>query len=90
MTLASKVEIKESVFVQEVDGEMILLDSETEEYFSLNEIGSFFYELLVEKEDLSAVLEELQKSFEVPKEQLQKDLFSFVEALEERKLLKLL
>ena len=46
MTLESKVKINENVFLQEVDDETILLDSETQEYFSLNEVGTLFYHLL--------------------------------------------
>ncbi len=90
MTLESKVETKESVFVQEVDEEMILLDADTQEYFSLNEIGSYFYELLAEKKELALVLEELKNSFDVSEEDLKRDLFAFVKALEEKKLIKLL
>ena len=89
MTLESKVKINENVFLQEVDDETILLNSETQEYFSLNEIGTLFYHLLQEHQSLEEVLSELKESFDVDEDQLKKDLFSFVKALEERNLLKL-
>jgi hypothetical protein len=90
MRLDSKVKIAEDVFMQEIDDETILLDIKTEEYFSLNEIGKVFYEILSEKETLVDVLDELENCFEVPQVELQKDLFSFVKALEEKKLLTIL
>jgi len=90
MTLESKVEINENVFIQEVDDETILLDSETQEYFSLNEIGTLFYYFLQEYETLQKVLDELKKSFDVDEAQLKEDLFDFVKALEEQNLLKVL
>jgi len=90
MTLDTKVEINEDVFIQEVDDETILLDSKTQEYFSLNEIGRIFYHFLAEKKVLRDVLEALKEQFDVAEDQLQKDLFAFVKALEDKNLLKLL
>ena len=88
MTLETTVEISPNVLFQEVDDETILLDMESEEYFSLNEIGTVFYELLQEHKNLETVLQELQNYFEAPKEQLEKDLLTFIEALREKKLIK--
>ena len=87
MTLDTNVEISPNVLLQEVDDETILLDIESEEYFSLNEIGTVFYELLQEHKNLAKVLQELQNYFDAPKEQLEKDLFAFVKALDEKKLI---
>ena len=88
MTLDRDVEISPNVLLQEVDDEIILLDMESEEYFSLNEIGRVFYELLQEHKNLAKVLQELQNYFDAPKEQLEKDLVAFVQALDEKKLIK--
>ncbi len=87
MTLESKVTIPESLFMQEVDGETILLDANSEEYFSLNETGTMFYKLLKEESSLQDVIEILQETFEISKEQLERDLLSFTTALQEKKLL---
>ena len=88
MNLTSKIKTKEGIFVQKVDDETILLDAETQEYFSLNEIGSVFYELIEEKENLEAVLQELCECFsDVEPTDLKKDLLEFVTALKEKGLL---
>ncbi len=89
MKLNTNVEISPNVLLQEVDDETILLNIESEEYFSLNEIGTIFYELLKEHKNLEKILQELQSYFDAPKEQLEKDLIAFVEALEEKKLVKI-
>ena len=34
-----KYQIPQTVFIQEIDDEIILLDTITQEYFSLNEVG---------------------------------------------------
>ncbi len=86
MTLDTKVHIKETVFLQEVDGETILLDTESEEYFSLNEVGSIFYHILKEEDDLRVIVDELSTHFDLSKEKLQRDLFAFIETLSEKKL----
>ena len=84
MTIESNVTLLDSVFLQEVDNETILLDINTEEYFSLNEIAGVFYQLLKEESSLAKVLEELKECFEVPQEQLKTDLIAFVKALKEK------
>ena len=40
MNLDQKVIFAETVFAQEVDGEMVLLDMESENYFGLDEVGT--------------------------------------------------
>lgn len=87
MKLDTNVEISPNVLLQEVDDETILLNMESEEYFSLNEIGTIFYELLQEHKNLEVVLQELQNHFDAPKEQLERDLTAFVKTLEEKGLL---
>jgi len=87
MTLDTNVEISPNVLLQEVDDETIVLDIESEEYFSLNETGRVFYELLQEHKNLAEVLQELQNYFDAPKEQLEEDLFAFVKVLDEKKLI---
>jgi hypothetical protein len=84
MTLQTNVTLLDTVFLQEVDDEIILLETESEEYFSLNETGGIFYDVLKDETNLGKVMEELKECFEISEEQLQKDLFAFVEALEQK------
>jgi len=79
--------IKENVFLQEVDGEVILLDSQTEEYFSLDEVGAIFYQMLKEEPNFEKSAKELAEHFKMNEEIIKIDLLKFVNSLLDKKLL---
>jgi len=87
LTLNTNIKILDTVFLQTVDDATILLDTTTEEYFSLNEIGAIFYEILQEEQNLGKVIDILKEGFDITEEQLKTDLFAFIKALEEKGLL---
>ncbi len=79
MTLDTKINIPETLFLQKVDDETILLDSNTNEYFSINEIGTFIWETLEEKKDLKSVKEEIISNYEVDEKQVENDILNFIQ-----------
>ncbi|WP_421716496.1 PqqD family protein [Arcobacter arenosus] len=79
MTLDTKINIPDSLFLQKVDDETILLDSNTNEYFSINEIGTLIWETLEEKKDLNSVKEEIISNYEVDEKQVEKDILNFIQ-----------
>jgi hypothetical protein len=83
-----KVEFSDSVFAQEVDGEMVLLDMESENYFGLDSVGSAIWNAIAEKKVLKDVYEKLLLEYDVEPEVLQKDLNDFVQKLVESGLVK--
>lgn len=83
MNLNQQIVFADTVFAQEVDGEMVLLDMNSENYFGLDEVGSDIWKAIEEKKVLKEVLERLLEQYDVEEEVLKKDLFSFVEKLEE-------
>ena len=83
MNLNTKVTFAETVFAQEVDGEMVLLDMESENYFGLDEVGTSIWQAMQEKETLKEVLEALLEQYEVESEMLENDLSDFVGKLVE-------
>ena len=87
MDLNQKVTFSESVFAQEVDGEMVLLDMDSENYFGLDSVGTDIWQAMQEKENLKEVLEELLKQYDVDEEVLEKDLLDFVVQLKENGLI---
>jgi len=89
MDLNSKVVLLDTVFVQEIDEETILLDTNTQEYFSLNEIGTIFYHFLKEEKDLQIVVKELAEHFSTKELTIEVDLMSFLQTLEDKGLLKI-
>jgi len=88
MDLSQKVIFAETVFAQEVDGEMVLLDMESENYFGLDEVGTVMWQAMQEKETLKDVLEALLEQYEVEAEMLENDLSNFVGKLVESGLVK--
>ena len=88
MNIKSKITLSKNVFAQEIDEETIILDSETQEYFSINEIGKVIWSLIEEKKNLEEIKAEMLDMYEVPQEQLEKDVLNFLQALEQKGLIK--
>ena len=88
MDLNKKVIFADTVFAQEVDGEMVLLDMNSENYFGLDEVGTSIWQAMQEKESLKEVFEILLEQYEVEEDVLKNDLITFVEKLEESGLVK--
>jgi len=88
MNLNQKVTFAETVFAQEVDGEMVLLDMESENYFGLDEVGTAIWQAMQEKETLKEVLDVLLEQYEVEEEMLENDLSDFLGKLVESGLVK--
>ena len=90
MKLDQKITFADTVFAQEVDGEMVLLDMNSENYFGLDAVGTDIWQTMQEKETLQEVLEALLQQYEVEEEVLKKDLLAFVEKLQESGLITIL
>ena len=88
MDINSKITFADTVFAQEVDGEMVLLDMNSENYFGLDAVGTDIWQAMQENESLTDVLSVLLAQYEVEKEVLKKDLLTFVEKLQEGGLVK--
>jgi len=83
MNLNSKITFADTVFAQEVDGEMVLLDMNSENYFGLDAVGTDIWQAMQENESLADVLVVLLDQYDVEEEVLKKDLLTFVEKLQE-------
>ena len=58
-----KYQIPQTVFIQEIDDEIILLDTITQEYFSLNEVGKNIIDLISENLTKDEMVEELSNIY---------------------------
>ena len=76
-----KLHFPDTVFAQEVDGEMVLLDMASENYFGLDAVGSDIWQLLQEGKTLQETNDTLIEMYDVPPEQLKKDIVEFVQKL---------
>ena len=88
MDLSQKVVFSDTVFAQEVDGEMVLLDMNSENYFGLDGVGTDIWQAIEEKKVLQEVLDTLLEQYDAEEEVLKKDLITFVQKLEESGLVK--
>lgn len=89
MKMNDKVTISSEVMSQEVSGETVLLDLQSEGYFGLDEVGTRIWKLLQEEGDLKAVFDTMLVEYEVEAEQLEADLTQLMKKLEEAGLVNL-
>lgn len=81
------VEITDGVLFQELDGELVLLSTQTGEYFGLNEVGAKMWVLLTTDWSIPDMLKSMLSQYEVSEEQLTGDIERFLNALEDAKLI---
>ena len=74
MNLNQTITLSPEVISQEVSGETVLLDLESENYFGLDEVGTRIWQLIKETSDLQAIYNTLLQEYEVEEERLQADL----------------
>lgn len=71
------------VLVQELDGEAVLLNLESERYFGLDDVGTRVWQHLLEHRRLDRVCEELLKEYDVDGPTLRADVVRLVQELVE-------
>jgi len=74
LNLNQTIALSPDVISQEVSGETVLLDLESENYFGLDEVGTRIWQLIKETNDLNTIYNTLLEEYEVPGERLQQDL----------------
>lgn len=74
MNLNQTIILSPDVISQEVSGETVLLDLESENYFGLDEVGTRIWQLIKETNDLKAIYDTLLSEYDVQEERLQQDL----------------
>ena len=73
----------DTVFVQMIDDEMIILDSESENYFGLDGVGTVMWQLIQEHRNIEEVYTVLLDMYAVDSDTLEKDLLSFIYKLKD-------
>jgi hypothetical protein len=75
------------VHFQILDGDGILLDLRNQLYFGLDDVGVRIWELVRETGSEQGIYEALVKEYDVPPEEIRRDLAEWLDDLIERKLL---
>ena len=89
MDLNQTVTISTEVISQEVSGETVLLDLESENYFGLDEVGTRIWQLIQESGDLQSIYNTMLEEYDVSEEQLEEDLEKLLEEVSKIGLVKL-
>lgn len=79
--IANKLMISPQALSQEVGGETVILDMNTEQYFTLDDVSTRFWQLLSGDNNLRQVYNTLLREYEVEPAQLEADLNKFVSEL---------
>jgi hypothetical protein len=77
----TSIKISSSVLFQELSGETVLLDLDSESYFGLDAIGTRIWQLLSEGQEVSTVVDALLQEYEVEREELERDVSELLERL---------
>ncbi len=89
LTLDATFHIPAQVLYTTVGQEAVLLNTLTNKYYSLNEVGARFWNLLAEGKRLREAHRILLGEFEVEALRLEKDLLELVERLEKNGLIEI-
>ncbi|HWE52178.1 MAG TPA: PqqD family protein [Bryobacteraceae bacterium] len=87
LTVESKVKISEDVLFQELQGDAVLLDLKSGVYFGLDQVGTRIWQLMGERQPLSAVIGAVVGEFDVTEERCAEDVLTLAGKLADNGLL---
>ncbi|MEH2459482.1 PqqD family protein [Nostoc sp.] len=85
--LSLQLTIPANVLAQELGGEVVLVNLENEAYYSLNNVGSQMWQLLIEQGNLETATQQLLQTFAVDEATLRQDVAELVDELVQEGLL---
>lgn len=87
MTLPQQLELNTAVIAADLGGEIVLLETAKEHYYSLNGVGRRFWQLVSKNPDVDAAIATLLSEFDTSEAQLRVDLATLLAELRERGLI---
>ncbi len=85
----AKISIPDGVLVQELQGESVLLNVNTENYYGLDEVGTRMWAVLSEAPSIGQAVDTLLEEYEVERATLESDVDALLTELIEKKLIEL-
>ena len=89
LTLDSEIQIPSYVISTTVDQDAVLLNTKTNKYYALDEVGARFWVLITENKTLQEVYRQLLDEYAVSPDELEKDFLELINDLVENKLVKI-
>ena len=87
ISFTSRVSAPSDVLISQVGGESVILNTNSEQYFGLDEVGTSMWQALTSADSIQDAFERLLTEYEVEPGRLRKDLSVLVEKLVENGLL---
>lgn len=81
LSFTTRVSVPENVLIQELQGETVFLNLDSESYLGLDEVGTSMWNAIVTSPSLQVAYERLLEEYEVEPERLRDDLCNLVEDL---------
>ena len=78
VTMETTVVRADDLSIAELDGEMVVLDVQSGQYYGLNEVGARILQLTDKQITLQHVVDQLLEEYEVSTEKLRADVIRFV------------
>lgn len=82
-----KVKINEDVLFHNVEGGAVLLNTKSEEYFGLDDVGTSMWNALLETKSVEEAHQKLLDQYEIGSDELYQDLQNWIKELAENELL---
>jgi hypothetical protein len=86
-SLPTHVDISPEALFQELEGETVLLNLQSERYYGLDDVGTRMWQLLAEDGDVGAAYQQLLQEYNVEAARLEADLATLIGRLAEAGLL---
>jgi len=86
----ARVRMQKDVLIQKIEGESILLNLATENYFALDEVGTAIVTTLDESDSVAAGVRKLLEMYEVEEAKLTEDIAQLVNQCEQEGLLQVI
>jgi hypothetical protein len=85
----SVVSVAEGITVADLDGEAIILDINSGQYFGLNKVGAEILSLIKEPRTVDEVIDRIAVQFEADRGRVQDDVLTFIQDMSEAKLVRM-
>lgn len=86
-SIINQISIPENVFAQEVNGEIVILNIDSETYYTLNPVASRMWLSLTNSENVETAIQQLLQIYLVDEAALLRDVTEFVKELSKEELL---
>ena len=81
MSEQTVLELAPNILFQDLDGEAVFLNLSDDNYYGLDEVGTFIWKLLTEHGDLEFVVAQVLKEFESDEVTVRRDIEALIDQL---------